>query len=145
MKLQVIFWNGLADFPLSHVSHIHSVRCLVPPASQQYFSLTQLQHQPPATSQPTVFFSHTTPAPATSTSTANRVIKVFFARSLHFVCAVQYCLSSLSTYDDGTYAITYLLNCYVLVKSTEMYVESENIVPYVVLLLGVMSQTFCLY
>ena len=52
---------------------VNSVRCLVPPASQHYFPLTQLQHQPPATSQPTVFFSHTTPALATSISTANRV------------------------------------------------------------------------
>jgi len=31
------------------------------------------------------------------------------------------------------------------VKSTEMYAESENIVPYVVLLLGVISWTYCLY
>ena len=46
------------------ITLIQSVRCLVPPASQQYFPLTQLQHQSPATGQPTIFFSHTTPAPA---------------------------------------------------------------------------------
>ena len=40
--------------------------------SQQCFSLTRLQQQPVATSQPAVFFSHTTPAAASSTSTANR-------------------------------------------------------------------------
>ena len=41
------------------------------PASQQCFPLTPLQQQPPATSQPTVFFSYTTPAASSSTSTAN--------------------------------------------------------------------------
>ena len=47
--------------PLYMGSHIH-----------QYFPLTPLQQQPPATSQTTMFFSHTTPAVASSTSTANR-------------------------------------------------------------------------
>jgi hypothetical protein len=36
------------------------------PASQQCFSLTSFQHQPLATSQPVVFFSHNKSAPATS-------------------------------------------------------------------------------
>jgi hypothetical protein len=35
-------------------------------ASQQRFFLTPIQHQPPATSQPAVFFSHNKSAPATS-------------------------------------------------------------------------------
>ena len=52
---------------MTFVFSLHSVRCLAPPASQQYFLLTPLQHQPPATSQLTVFFSHTTPAPAQRT------------------------------------------------------------------------------
>ena len=39
--------------------------------SQQCFPLTPLQQQPPATSQLAVFFSHTTPAAVSSTSTAN--------------------------------------------------------------------------
>jgi len=43
-----------------------------PPASQQCFSLTPLQQQPTATSQPTVFSFHTTSAAASNTSTANR-------------------------------------------------------------------------
>jgi len=41
--------------------------------AQQYFPLTQLQHQLPATSQLTVFFSHTTPATSSNSSPANRV------------------------------------------------------------------------
>jgi hypothetical protein len=35
-------------------------------ASQQCFSLTPIQHQPAATSQPAVFFSHNKLAPAIS-------------------------------------------------------------------------------
>ena len=53
---------------------------------QPIFPLTQFQHQPPATSQPTVFFSHTTLALATSTSTANRVVVVIFFHSSLFSC-----------------------------------------------------------
>jgi len=34
--------------------------------SQQYFSITPKQHQPPATSQPTVLFSHNKSAPDTA-------------------------------------------------------------------------------
>ena len=52
---------------MTFVFSLHSVPCLAPPASQQYFLLTPLQHQPPATSQLIVFFSHTTPAPAQRT------------------------------------------------------------------------------
>jgi len=43
-------------------------------SSQQYFSQTQNQQQPAAISQPVVLFSHNKSAPATSHSTANRVI-----------------------------------------------------------------------
>jgi len=46
--------------------------CPTAPALQ-YFPLTSLQLQPPATSQVTVFFSHSTPAPATSSSLPNAV------------------------------------------------------------------------
>ena len=42
--------------------------------SQQCFPLTPLQQQPLATSQPAVFFSHTTPAAASSTNTTNMAI-----------------------------------------------------------------------
>jgi hypothetical protein len=40
--------------------------------SAQYFSLTTNQHQPPATSQPAVFFSHNKSAPATTHQPAER-------------------------------------------------------------------------
>ena len=50
-----------------------------PPASQQYFFLTPLQQQSPATSQSTVFFSHTTPVAASGTSTANGVTDILTA------------------------------------------------------------------
>ena len=43
------------------------------PASQQCFSLTPNQHQPPATSQPTILFSYNKSASATSHSQPNRV------------------------------------------------------------------------
>jgi len=49
---------------------------VVPAPALQCFPLTSLQLQPPATSQVTVFFSHTTPAPAFSSSLPNRVIGV---------------------------------------------------------------------
>ena len=52
----------------------HSVRQLQQPPAQQYFSLTPLQHQLPATSQPTIFFSHITPATSSNSNPANRVI-----------------------------------------------------------------------
>jgi hypothetical protein len=41
-------------------------------SSQQCFSLTPIQHQPPDTSQPAVFFSHNKSAPATSHQPAER-------------------------------------------------------------------------
>jgi hypothetical protein len=41
-------------------------------ASQQYFSLTPVQHQPPATSQTAVFFSHNKSASATGHQPAER-------------------------------------------------------------------------
>ena len=63
-----------ADFAgeLEH-GYIKSVRQLQQPPAQQYFPLIQLQHQLPATSQLTVFFSHTTPATGFSSNPANRV------------------------------------------------------------------------
>ena len=46
---------------------IHSVLLAALPDNQHYFSLTPNQHQPPATSQPVVIFSHNNKtAPATS-------------------------------------------------------------------------------
>ena len=42
--------------------------------AQQCFSLTLLQHQLTAISQPTVFFFHTTPATSSSSGSANRVV-----------------------------------------------------------------------
>ena len=53
--------------------HIHHVLLFCSSTSQQCFSFTPIQQQSPATSQPAVFFSHTTPTAASSTSTANRV------------------------------------------------------------------------
>jgi len=52
----------------------NSIRLACQPTSQQYFSLTQNQHQPPATSHPAVFFSQNKSAPATSHSQPNRVM-----------------------------------------------------------------------
>jgi len=46
----------------------------------QYFPLTALQLQPPATSQVTVFFSHSTPASASSSSLPNAVIVITQSR-----------------------------------------------------------------
>ena len=55
----------------------------------QYFPLTQLQFQPPATSQATVFFSHTTPAPASSSSVPNTAEESFrlilASRCIHYL------------------------------------------------------------
>ena len=52
---------------------IHLVRQLQQPPAQQCFPLIPLQHQLPATSQPIVFFSHTTPAISSNSSPTNRV------------------------------------------------------------------------
>ena len=52
---------------------IHCVRLVPPAPALQYFLLTSLQLQPPATSQVTVFFSHNTPAPASSSNLPNAV------------------------------------------------------------------------
>jgi len=54
-------------------AYSHPVRLVDSLQPLQYFPLTQLQLQPPATSQATVFFSHTTPAPASSSSLPNGV------------------------------------------------------------------------
>ena len=51
-----------------------SVRLACQQTSQRYFSLTQNQHQPPATSHPAVLFSQNKSAPATSHSQLNRVM-----------------------------------------------------------------------
>jgi len=53
------------------VDTIHSVRQLAPAPAQQYFPLTPLQPPAPAPASPTVFFSHTIPAPASSSSLPN--------------------------------------------------------------------------
>ena len=49
----------------------HCVRMDCQPTSQQYCSLILNQHQPPASSQSTVFFSHNKSAPTISHSQAN--------------------------------------------------------------------------
>ena len=54
----------------------HCVRLVPPAPALQYFPLTSLQLQPPATSQVIVFFSHTTPALASSSSLPNAVNRV---------------------------------------------------------------------
>jgi hypothetical protein len=46
------------------------------PTSQQCFSLTPVQHQPPVTSQPAVFFSHNKSASATSHQPAERGLSI---------------------------------------------------------------------
>jgi len=53
--------------------YIHCVRLVPPAPALQYFSLTSLQLQPLTTGQLTVFFSHTTPAPDSSSSLPNAV------------------------------------------------------------------------
>ena len=51
----------------------HSVRQPAPAPAQQYFSLTPLQPAAPAPASLTVFFSHTIPAPVSSSSLPNAV------------------------------------------------------------------------
>ena len=51
------------------VVHIRSLRLACQPTSQQYYSLILNQHQPPATSQSAVLFSHNKSAPATTKRT----------------------------------------------------------------------------
>ena len=51
--------------------YLHSVQLACQPASQQCFSLTQNQHQPPATSHPAVLFSYNKSTPATRHSQLN--------------------------------------------------------------------------
>ena len=53
----------------------HSVRQLQQPPVQQCFPLTPLQHQLSATSQPTVFFSHTTPTTNHQPPTTNHQLQ----------------------------------------------------------------------
>ena len=65
-------------------SQIHSVRQLQQPPAQQYFSLILLQHQLPATSQPILFFSHTTTATSFSCSPAIRVYVRIEIRIIYF-------------------------------------------------------------
>ena len=62
----------------------HFVRQLQQPPAQQCFPLTPLQHSFPATSQPIVFFSHTTPATSFSSSQANRVNVRIEIRIIYF-------------------------------------------------------------
>jgi hypothetical protein len=64
--------------------------CSVPAPANSVF-LTPLQQQPPATSQPTVFFSYITPAAASSTSTTNSVIrkKIEVARTIGIISPVS--------------------------------------------------------
>ena len=78
-------WHGL--FQMLHGPSVFSVtinlnlvstkyncvRLVVYPPALQYFPLTSLQLQPPATSQVIVFFSHSTPTLASSSSLPNTV------------------------------------------------------------------------
>jgi hypothetical protein len=56
----VISFISLVGYSLGEKKHSNSRPCSAGwlPASQQCFSLTPIQHQPAATSQPAVFFSH---------------------------------------------------------------------------------------
>jgi len=77
-------WKGWVESRLRQLTlkvHFHRVRLVEAAPALQYFSLTQFQLQSPATSQATVFFSHTTPAPASSSSLPNGVIVGREARS----------------------------------------------------------------
>jgi len=59
---------------LPHISAIiRCVRLACQPTSQQYCSLILNQHQPPATSQSAVLFSHNKLAPAISHSQASTI------------------------------------------------------------------------
>ena len=51
----------------------HCVRLVISPPALQYFPLTPLQPPAPAPASPTVFFSHTIPAPASSSILPNAV------------------------------------------------------------------------
>jgi len=56
---------------LTKLGDIRCVRLACQPTSQQYCSLILNQHQPPATSQSAVLFSHNKLAPVISHSQAN--------------------------------------------------------------------------
>ena len=62
---------------LVHENHIRCVRLACQPTSQQYCSLIPNQHQPPATSQSAVLFSHNKSAPAISHSQANTAYNTY--------------------------------------------------------------------
>ena len=69
-------WLLLAD--LSSGLLAQTIRCVClacQPTSQQYYSLILNQHQPPATSQSAVLFSHNKSAPAISHSQTNTAIE----------------------------------------------------------------------
>jgi len=56
---------------LTKLGDIRCVRLACQPTSQQYCSLILNQHQPPATSQSAVLFSHNKSAPAIDHSQTN--------------------------------------------------------------------------
>ena len=60
------------------------VRLACQPTNQQYYSLILNQHQPLATSQSTVLFSHNKSAPAISHSQTNTAIEFFRPCLDHF-------------------------------------------------------------
>jgi hypothetical protein len=67
------------------------------PASQQCFSLTPIQHQPTATSQPAVFFSHNKSAPAIS---HQRAEQGQYVSTVSNECCIHYFM--LQVFHGGT-------------------------------------------
>ena len=75
MSKKVRKTSGVQDLVHKKNSNSLTTTTLFAAFSQQCFSFTPNQHQPAATSQPAVLFSHNKSASATSHSTANRVNK----------------------------------------------------------------------
>ena len=100
--------------------HIHSVRQLQQSPTQQCFSLTPLQHQLPTTSQPTNFFSHTTPTTSSNSSPANRVID----GSIQLLIYPVRLLSSTNVRLTGSPPLIYGLSTTHIMRA--VFVENER-------------------
>ena len=66
---------------------------------QQYFPLTPLQPPAPAPTSPIVFFSHTIPAPASSSSLPNAVVMTLLVMAM---CGYRVCLPNLRPWQLTT-------------------------------------------
>ena len=93
-----------------------SVRLACQSTSQQYYSLILNQHQPPATSQSAVLFSHNKSATAISHSQANTVARVTISASF---CLFQSFGRSRFQYSVTNFRSAPLLTTYSVQGSLE--------------------------